>query len=170
MLTTLGHRRAAEPTLLERFTDCHARIRKFCALARRLAHCDGGDEAREAATALHRYFTIALPLHVADEEKSLAPRLVRGGDEALADSLEAMTRDHVEIDANLGALVAQWEKIVEEPSGALCRATRWEAACMLVHFEHHLFAEETRILPRIAALPPDEAQAIVAEMRARRET
>lgn len=169
MLTTLGRRRAAEPTLLERFTDCHERIRKFCALARRLAQTPGGEEARQAAAELHRYFSVALPLHVADEEQSLAPRLGHVGDDALADHLEAMTRDHVEIDGNLVSLLDGWKKIVEEPSAARCAATRWEAACLLVHFEHHLYAEETHILPLIARLPPAYADAIASEMRARRQ-
>jgi hypothetical protein len=107
MLINIGDRSRAAPTLLTRFTDCHARVRKFCALARRLGEGASGEEARDAAAQLDRYFRIALPLHVADEEQSLAPRLVRLGDAALGDAIESMTRDHLCLDENLAELLAR---------------------------------------------------------------
>jgi hypothetical protein len=169
MLITLGNRSHAEPALLARFTDCHARIRKFCALARRLGQGDvEGDEAREAALAVHRYFTVALPLHVQDEEDSLAPRLMRVGDDAVTDSLEAMSRDHLELDDNLAALAGRWLDIADDPTRERCAATRWEATCLVIHFDQHLSLEESRIFPAIAKLPAPQADAIAREMKARR--
>jgi iron-sulfur cluster repair protein YtfE (RIC family) len=171
MLVTLGNRaKDAPPDLRARLAECHERIRTFCALGRRLAQGAGGDEARDAAQQLHRYFSIGLPLHVADEEESLAPRLMRLGNPRLDDALVAMTREHDDLDENLDELLARWQEIIDQPTPARCAATRWQASCLLVHFEQHLAAEEARIFPAIAQLPPAQTSAIVAEMVARRSS
>ncbi len=45
--------------------DCHARIRNFSALSVRLASPDVAAEGEiaDAAARVHRYYTVALPLH-----------------------------------------------------------------------------------------------------------
>ena len=58
---------------------CHARIRSFTATALRLSQAVGAEpsEVADVAGAVHRYFTVALPLHVEDED-----RVARRSDEA----------------------------------------------------------------------------------------
>ena len=168
MLVSLGKKAPSEPTLTDRLLDCHARIRKFCAIARRLAASTDPAAAREAAAALHRYFTVALPLHVADEEQSVRPRLVRLGEPALTAALDAMAAEHEEAAATLAELTRRWRQIAEAPTPARSAATDAPAAWLAEHFERHLDAEETRIFPALAKLPPAEAAAVVAELGARR--
>src|SRR6185503_9035331 len=84
MLTTLGGPRPKRSgdELTGSLLDCHERIRRFTALALELGRVapPGAPEAleqiREAAAGVPRYFTVALPLHSADEEQSVEPRLV----------------------------------------------------------------------------------------------
>jgi iron-sulfur cluster repair protein YtfE (RIC family) len=168
VLVTLGRRGHAAPTPAQLLVECHARIRGFCALARRLGEGAEASAAREAATALLRYFSIALPLHVADEEESLAPRLGRIGDRALESGLATMSAEHVELDAQLGELMRRWNEIIAQPTPERCAATGHLAATIAGDFERHLVAEEADLFPSLSKLAPEEASAIVGEMRARR--
>ncbi len=148
--------------------DCHARIRRFCALGKRLAQGGSSAELRDAAAELHRYFAVALPLHVRDEDESVRPRLERLGDAALASALAAMSAEHVEADAALADLLPQWSAIAAAPTEASCRQTARAAAWLDEHLERHLRAEEALIFPALDRLSAAEQDAIVAEMKARR--
>ena len=130
-------------------------------------------EIREAADRLVRYFTISLPLHSEDEERSLAPRLLA---KALPPELEkavlAMRREHGPIHALVDELVPLWRRLVEEPRsldalGAELRPLSHELKAL---FEPHLLAEERSVF--VAArerLDAAEVAAIASEMRARRQ-
>ena len=162
----LGPKPAADETPAGLVLDCHARIRTFSGLAVTLATAAAPDaEVADAAARVHRYFTVALPLHVADEEQSLAPRLRRYAPDTLA-ALDDMEREHRAHDALLAGLVAAWAAIGEDPAR---RAATAEAAARLrAELERHLAAEERLVVPALAGLPTDEQQAILEEMRARR--
>jgi hypothetical protein len=69
---------------VELLLECHERIRHFARLALKLAGTRDlpPAEVAEAAAAVRRYFAEALPLHAADEEESMMPRL-RGRDPAV---------------------------------------------------------------------------------------
>jgi iron-sulfur cluster repair protein YtfE (RIC family) len=114
---------------------------------------------------VHRYFTQALPLHVADEEQSLAPRLRRFAPEAAA-ALDAMEREHRAHDEVLARLIPAWEALRADPG--VRRETLADARRLQAQLEEHLAVEERLIIPAIARLPADEASAIIAELRARR--
>ena len=64
---------------------CHQRIRHFTGVAMKLAHAQGAspEEVTQAAAGAHRYYTVSLPLHEADEEDTLRPRLDALGDDEL---------------------------------------------------------------------------------------
>jgi hemerythrin-like domain-containing protein len=169
-LYALGRRAAGEPSLVALLADCHARIRIFTALAVKLGEERAPEaERREAAERLHRYFTIALPLHVADEEQSLRPRLDVTAPPELARALAAMAREHDAHDALLAPLLAAWDALgrgapadvaaLSPLARALERATR-----------AHLEAEERILFPAAARLPARDQHAIVSELRARRAT
>ncbi len=168
MLTRLGARHPQQRSMRELLLDCHARIRTFCALANRLAQGAPAPAAREAAGQLHRYFSVALPLHLRDEEQSVRPRLLRLDDPALSAALEAMTSEHLWADPKLAGLVDQWSVIAREATQARCAAT--EAACVWLeaHMSRHLRDEELRIFPALDRLLPEQWDAIAAEMQARR--
>jgi iron-sulfur cluster repair protein YtfE (RIC family) len=158
--------------VVDALIDCHARIREFTALAARLAAADGAApcEVRSAAEQVHRYFSVALPLHAEDEERSLLPRL-SGRDAEVDRQLGEMRREHAEHGDAVGrvllacsALAASPERLPEVAS-SLAAAARDLAR----HFEPHLEREERVVFPAVRALlTPPEQDTIRAEMRARR--
>src|SRR3569832_2824179 len=79
---------------------CHDRIRNFTGMVQKLAHAEGAeaDEIRTAASSAHRYFAVALPLHEADEEESMRPRMEAVGRAEITAALDAMTHQHHGID------------------------------------------------------------------------
>src|SRR6202012_409020 len=85
---------------------CHQRIRHFTGVAVKLAHAQGAapEEVVQAASAVHRYYTVSLPLHEADEEETLRPQLDAVGDEKLRHALSAMADQHLAIDELLERL------------------------------------------------------------------
>ena len=168
MLTRLGKRSQQTRSMREMLTDCHARIRHFCALGKRLAEGGPAAEVRDAAGELVRYFGIALPLHIRDEDESVRPRLGRLGDASLDAALATMSAEHVEADAALVELLAAWRAIAGAPDDAGCRKTAAAAAWLAEHLERHLVDEEAIIFPALDRLPASEHEAIVAEMQARR--
>ena len=168
MLTTLGKRSLEQPSIRDMLVDCHARIRKFCALAKRLAEGGPMEQVRDAAADVRRYFGVALPLHIRDEDESIRPRLEQLGDAVLSAALDAMTHEHVAVDVALAELLEQWDAIAREPTEARCLATHDRAVWLDRHLLAHLHDEETRIIPALDRLPRAEWDAIAAEMKARR--
>jgi iron-sulfur cluster repair protein YtfE (RIC family) len=81
--------------IVDLLVACHERIRFFIDLAERLAQTTDAslEEVREAAARVVRYFSESLPLHIADEEESIVPRLV-GREPMLDKTLEAMCDEH----------------------------------------------------------------------------
>jgi iron-sulfur cluster repair protein YtfE (RIC family) len=152
--------------------DCHARIRSFHGLAVKLADTASPtpDEITGAAASVIRYFTLALPLHVDDEERSILPRL-RGRDPALDQALEAMRAEHRDIESGLAQVVHLCAQLRDAPArhaelrGALSRAAHALDGAWL----RHLGAEEALVFPAMRALlDADAMRAILAEMRGRR--
>jgi hypothetical protein len=163
-------RKNVDDTPAGRVLDCHARIRSFVQVAGSLAQAADvpAAEVADAAGRVHRYFTVALPLHVADEEQSIDPRVAQHAP-GLREALAAMHREHLAADVLLAELVPAWAALKETPArDDLRRATARAAAELAQALEAHLADEERLIVPAITRLPPDEQQAILAEMRARR--
>ena len=190
-----AHDETTAPGLLR---GCHRRIRHFAALADKLAQRGASAQAEgraasgklaqqgasaqaegraapaaelaDAAAAVHRYFTVALPLHHEDEERTILPRL--RGDASLTEPFARMREQHVELDARLTKLVPLWARLAREPHGApamkdeLAHATEGFAAFL----EAHLLLEEETILPALDALAPSTQDEILREMRGRRTT
>ena len=152
--------------------DCHQRIRSFVGLARRVAAADLVDEEplREAAVALRRYFSEALPLHARDEEESVLPRL-RGIDATLDAELDRMAREHAEHQGSVAALVEACSDLIAQPSRQLEIAAGLAATAeeLEQHFAVHLRREEEVIFPAMRRLlDPAADLEIVREIRARR--
>ena len=117
MLHSLGKKPERDARdVVTRLVDCHARIREMNALAARLAFEEGASDAErsETATRVSRYFTRALPLHVRDEEDSIAPRLAALSADVAA-ALDRMRADHEAHEAEVSALVAACDAIAKSP-------------------------------------------------------
>jgi hemerythrin-like domain-containing protein len=170
MLINLGQRPAADD-LLGLLLDCHTRIRTFSALAVDLGRREGlpAHQVEQACDRCARYFSEALPLHVADEEVSLLPRLSAGRAEVQA-ALASMHGQHQEHEAPLRALLAALSALRASPGDAALRARLLEVATPLAAaFEEHLQLEEKHLFPALDALLSPQVQAeVVAEVRARR--
>jgi iron-sulfur cluster repair protein YtfE (RIC family) len=157
-LIRIGQRGPGGETPGTLLLDCHARIRHFAELAVRLAEVDAPEaEIRDAAARVHRYFTVALPLHVADEELSIAPRLRR----FVPDALDAMEREHRAHTELLQRLIPAWVE-PRRPDDLLD-----DSRLLASELNKHLEAEERLIIPALTHLGA-ESHAVVAEMRDRR--
>jgi hypothetical protein len=172
MLVTIGTRPTSNSDHpADLLLACHGRIRGFMATARALATRDAvADESvRESALAVDRYFTHALPLHSADEDESIAPRL-KQTDERVEAALATLTPEHVAIDARLRAMCSVVRAIAEEPSSRLVHRDALLAFVndLDAQWLRHLALEESLVVPAVRALPASEIDAIRSEMRARR--
>ena len=173
MLGRIG-KSVAPADAVDLLLECHGRIRAFLAMARRLG--EASDESAESVSAaaiqVHRYFTLALPLHARDEEESILPRL-RDRDPLLDTQLEAMVREHQEHQRPLGRLIEACAEIGADPGGypRLASAVLQSATELDRHFFHHLAREEEAIFPAVRRLlDPATDACIVKEIRLRRST
>jgi hemerythrin-like domain-containing protein len=174
MLTKLQRRPAEKQDALSWLLACHQRIRHFTALAQTLAitHDATPKDVKEAALSIHRYFTVALPLHEQDEELSLLPRLI-GKDPALDQQLGLMRQEHRQVDTVLSEMLPMLACIAQDPSqramhvgGLKTQLTQLEAL-----WQPHLLREEAIIFTAAeASLDASIKDAIMQEMKARRST
>ncbi len=154
---------------------CHQRIRHFSGVAVRLAHAQGTSEAEivQASDGLLRYFTVALPLHEADENISVHPRLKQAAPagELAGPAADAMVDQHNAIDELVERLVPLWTLTKSNPAklpevaGEMCViAGRLEEI-----FGVHLKLEEETIFPALKKyLSEEQLDEIVAEIQERR--
>lgn len=171
MLTQLSARRDNGPQdLVDLLGECHQRIRRFVDLARQAASREDAPpgQVAQACADVERYFVEALPLHVADEEESIEPRL-RGVSPSVDHALDAMARQHQEHASNLEALLRATAKVRCEPHDECARGELATVAIALeIEFEEHLTLEENTIFPAIRELPPKTQESIIVELRQRR--
>lgn len=163
---------AEEPT--ELLVACHGRIRHFSEVARRLARGAGRpvDQVIEAANGVHRYFSVALPLHERDEEDSIAPRLLESAARSeVQDALARMKEEHRAIDAVLEQTLPLWQRVAAQPEllASFDDELEERAVRLASLFEPHLALEEGTLFPAIArALPKATRVVLLQEIRARR--
>jgi len=171
MLHSIG-RKAESENIVDLLLACHGRIRMFLTLAKAIAEPDAGgrEEIVEATERIRRYFLVALPLHVEDEEQGVVPRL-QDRSPGLDAALDRMCDEHAEHVAPLRVLLASCDSLAAAPGDARARAALSRAAEVLGDaLEPHLAAEESVVFPAIRALLTDEEQrAMVIELRRRRQ-
>ncbi len=165
----LAHRRSEDvPDVL---VDCHLRLRQMTALAAKLATHPSAppEEVREVTGKVHRYFTVALPLHEEDEETSLFPRLLARAPE-LAPTIAALREDHAAHALRVSALLDVCLALRASPERASRLGGALGAAAQALGdaFTVHLAAEERDLFPAVTALSAEERAAIREEMQARR--
>ena len=165
---TLGKRPPPGDDPLTLLTECHGRLRAHAALALKLGQAEDPAALVEAAARLHRYFTVALPLHLADEEESLRPMLPP--EPALDAALDRMAREHEEHERELRTLVPEWARVAATEAPALDEGRRLADAAgpLAAALEAHLQHEEQAIFPTLATFTLDHRARLVAAFRARR--
>ncbi|HEY6908304.1 MAG TPA: hemerythrin domain-containing protein [Myxococcales bacterium] len=175
MLQILGASKASSPAEgpIELLLGCHQRIRQFTELAVRLASNEPASDAdvADAARRVHRYHAVALPLHQADEEASIAARLEPLVAPEVRYAIGGMRRQHLELDETLAILLPLWERLAAEPGMRPQLAGRMSAAMTRMQelWAHHLSVEEDLIFPEMARVFDTAQLGIIAgEMRARR--
>jgi len=154
-------------------TGCHDRIRHFTGVAVKLAHAQGAapQEIVQAAAGVHRYYSVSLPLHEADEEETLRPRLGTVADEKVRHALMAMSDQHMAIDELLERLLPLLLMVQNNPEALSAAGAEMCAITKALDemFHAHLQMEEEVIFPAIRAQLPDATQAeILREMQGRR--
>lgn len=153
---------------------CHDKIRKQLQTLQKLhAHLPsaGADaEAKQAATAILRYFRDAAPNHHADEEKDLLPMLqaTAAGDDliVLHELLPQILQEHQEMDLIWIKLATQLESIL---SGADSSLAHDDVTRFVALYTAHMEKEEGHIAPMAKRLfDADQMQQLGQAMRARR--
>jgi iron-sulfur cluster repair protein YtfE (RIC family) len=153
---------------------CHQRIRHFTGVAVKLAHAQGAapDEVAQAAAGVHRYYSVSLPLHEADEDQTLRPRLGTVADDRISHALLAMGDQHQAIDELIERLLPLLVMVENNPdtlhaAGAeMCSITQ----ALDEMFRAHLQMEEEVIFPAIREALPETARAeMLREMQERRK-
>lgn len=171
MLVTLGKSASAPQDVVDLLLACHERIRRFTRLARTIGERDDvpAEEVQAACDQVERYFTVAYPLHMEDEEQTLLPRL-RAQAPELGPVLQTVSTQHAEHDQALSALLAALASVRENPADAIRRRALAAAATTLWgEFAEHLAMEEAIIFPAIRRHLGDEAKGTLMEqLRARR--
>jgi len=181
------HNRAASSgpqTAASLLLGCHDRIRHFTGVAVNLAHAHAAEPGQisRAADAVYRYFSISLPLHEADENLSLHPRLHRALGTAAPDehstlrqlagpAADAMLEQHESIDQLVERMLPLLTILHNNPAALpdvaneLCEIT----SALKQMFDGHLKLEEETVFPAMEKyLSPEELAELVAEMQARR--
>lgn len=171
MLIEIG-RKKAQGDVVDLLLDCHTRIRSFSRLALRIAEAEKApaEEVAEAAARVQRYFSVALPHHVADEEESVLPRLM-GKDAALDAALGRMEEEHQGHEEPLRRLLAIAGELAQRPHAlaGLRKELARVGGTLVREFDAHLEAEEALIFPAIRKkLSKEERDAIWDELRQRR--
>lgn len=174
MLSSIGRSPRKEATeLVAILLECHERIRRFAALAGAIGEHPElpASDIAEACDRVERYFARALPLHVTDEEQSIAPRL-RGRSAEVDRALETMLADHLAHGPTLSALLSHCASLREHAEDAARRAAVGRLGAELAReFSSHLALEEAVVFPALQQLLSEaERVEIVGELRARRGT
>lgn len=159
---------------LAMLADCHRRVERQCATLARLAphlRAHGSDgAAREAATAVLRYFDTAAPNHHADEEEDLFPALIESmaGSDAvcLREIIGGLLSDHRELDRRWAALRRVLEAVVAGQPATLPSADVQDFADL---YARHIAREEGELLPMAGRLLGDaQLERLGDAMRRRR--
>jgi len=171
MLIELG-KRSHTLHVVDLLVECHGRIRRFLDLATRLAQTRNPnvDDVRDTAGQIRRYFTEALPLHIADEDE-LVEQSLRGRSEIVDDALEKMSTEHAHHEPLVDRLVEVTAMLERQPARLeeLAMELHEIAVLLQVAFDPHLAREEAIIFPALRSLAATELDAIKAGMRGRRE-
>ena len=159
---------------LEMLSACHGRVTSQCETLQRLDQhlaTHGSDTAaREAASAVMRYFDMAAPHHHADEEQDLFPQLreaMAGSDAVCIRALtDRLCAEHRALEGQWQALRAVLQGIAQ---GQAVRPAPGQVEAFVTAYQAHIACEENELLPMAARLLADTQLAQIGRaMRERR--
>jgi hypothetical protein len=156
--------------VVEVLLEAHVEVLQVISQADSLATGSATPDARETAERVSDYVEWILPMHCADEDASLAPRL-KGRHQVVDDALEQMTRQHFALQAPLARLRLLCRTVARDVSRL--HALRFEigaaAEDLRARLLTHQALEESLVFPALKRLLYlDELESIHAEMCARR--
>jgi hemerythrin-like domain-containing protein len=156
--------------VVEVLLEAHVEARQVVTLASALASKSATADSRETAQHVSDFLEWLLPLHCADEERSLVPRLA-GKHAALDRSLDALRRQHLSLEAPLTRLRLLCCMVARDVSRL--HVLRFELAAaaedLRTRLDEHLAFEEAAVFPALKrVLFVDELEGIAAEMLERR--
>lgn len=159
---------------LEMLSACHGRVASQCDTLQRLdqhlAQHGSDTAAREAATAVMRYFDLAAPHHHADEEQDLFPHLreaMAGSDAVCIRQLtDRLCAEHRVLEGQWQALRAVLQGIAQ---GQAVRPAPGQVDAFVAAYQAHIECEENELLPMATRLLADAQLAQIGQaMRQRR--
>ena len=160
-----------EDSVVVALLDCHARIREFFTMAMAAGQrSEAGEELiKDAIQRVHRYFTLALPLHVQDEEESISPRM-RGISDAVDRALDQMSAEHKTHMKLIDALVSACEVALASENIAKSAKEQVLPAALVANgaMMAHLDLEEGVLFPVLDKLELSVQKQIRLEMKQRR--
>jgi hemerythrin superfamily protein len=158
-------------TPLEVLLACHRRIRIYLDVAWNLADASLDDlgAIRHSASVTARYFREAFPLHTADEEQSVMPRLRQFLPE-LRETIQQIGQDHQREEKLLPVLIENCQHIADAPEelSRIRQRFRKMTRVMTVDIESHLQREERTLFLHIEELDETTQQDMLVEMAERR--
>ena len=156
--------------VVEVLLEAHAAVRQMLVFAESLAGVSATEDGRRLAEQVADFVEWLMPLHRADEDESIHPRLA-GKLGAVDESLRQMERQHFALEAPLARLRLVARAIATDVSRL--HALRFEveasASALRVLLEEHMALEESLVFPALKRLLyVDELESIEVEMRQRR--
>ncbi len=156
--------------VVEVLLDAHIETRQVLCMADSLASASATAASRETAASVADHLEWLIPLHCADEDVSVAPRL-KGRHPVVDDALDVMNRQHLALQGPLARL----RLLCRQVAGDVNRlhALRFElsraAADLRARLAEHEALEESIVFPALKKmLYVDELEDIAHEMQARR--
>jgi hemerythrin-like domain-containing protein len=175
MISTIRKQPQLAPAdVIDQLFACHGRIRSFARVAERLAADSDATPAQsqQAAQSLLEYFLRALPLHVADEDLSIRPRLHEVElPEEVREAMSQMSAQHIQIDLQVAALLSCWETVSSDPAQLAAMPADFVRGARRLRqsLEAHLALEEETIFPAMRRYLSSDSESVIArEMRERR--
>mgnify|MGYP000988654011 CR=1 FL=1 len=161
---------AGRRDVVEVLLEAHIEARQMLTLAESLMSASATSSTRDVAGRVADWLEWLLPLHTADEEESLAPRLA-GRHPVVDDALANMKRQHLALQGPTARLKLLCRQVAEDASRL--HALRFEltraAADLRAQLEAHQELEESIVFPALKrTLYADELVDIADEMHARR--
>ncbi|MGI5862165.1 MAG: hemerythrin domain-containing protein [Myxococcales bacterium] len=151
---------------------CHEKLRRFIELSASLA---AGKESPESvaasAAAIYDFLMVSLPIHMADEDYAIAPKLrTAGAPDVVQQALEVLAYQHSDLQAMIGRMASTWRTLAEQPERLPELASRLESgtARLAAVLEAHLALEEEMLIPALEKHLAPETRALIArEIRLR---
>lgn len=162
------------PDALQLLLEGHRHMRAAAALAVQLgqARDQTPEQLAETASRVLRYFTLALPMHIEDEDYALVPHLFATSLPAeMMRHLWEMGRQHEELEQLVDELVPLWAMVRDTPERHAAVADKLSrmGRQLQAQLEDHLTLEELHLFPLIRErLEPQALAAIGQQMLDRR--